>query len=57
MFVSSLDPSQVTITLRVWCKTEYYWEVKARMTEQVKKQLDANNIEIPFNQLQVHIAK
>ena len=57
VFVSSLDPSQVTITLRVWCKTEYYWEVKARMTEQVKKQLDANNIEIPFNQLQVHIAK
>ena len=57
VFVSRLDPSQVTITLRVWCNTDYYWDVKARVTEQVKKELDANNIEIPFNQLQVHIAK
>ena len=57
VFVSRLDPSQVTITLRVWCNTDYYWDVKARVTENVKKELDANNIEIPFNQLQVHIAK
>ena len=57
VFVSSLDASQVTITLRVWCETDYYWDVKARVTENVKKELDANNIEIPFNQLQVHIAK
>ena len=57
VFVSRLDPSQVTITLRVWCNTDYYWDVKARVTEAVKKELDANNIEIPFNQLQVHIAK
>lgn len=57
VFVSRLDPSQVTITLRVWCKTDYYWDVKARMTENVKKEFDANNIEIPFNQLQIHMTK
>ena len=57
VFVSRLDPSQVTITLRVWCNTDYYWDVKARMTENVKKEFDVNNIEIPFNQLQIHMAK
>ena len=57
VFVSSLDASQVSITLRVWCETDYYWDVKARVMEQVKKAFDANNIEIPFDQLQVHIAK
>lgn len=57
VFVSSLDASQVAITLRVWCETDYYWDVKARVTEAVKKSFDANGIEIPFNQLQVHIAK
>ena len=57
VFVSRLDPSQVTITLRVWCDTDYYWDVKARVTEAVMKELDANNIEIPFNQLLVLIAK
>ena len=57
VFVSSLDASQVTITLRVWCETDYYWDVKARVTEAVKKSFDANSIDIPFDQLQVHIAK
>lgn len=57
VFVSSLDASQVAITLRVWCETDYYWDVKARVTEAVKKSFDANGIEIPFDQLQVHIAK
>lgn len=57
VFVSSLDASQVTITLRVWCETDFYWDVKARVTENVKKELDANNIEIPFNQLQIHMTK
>lgn len=57
VFVSRLDPSQVTITLRVWCETDYYWDVKARVTEKIKKELSANNIEIPFNQLQIHMTK
>lgn len=57
VFVSSLDASQVSITLRVWCETDYYWDVKARVTEQVKKAFDTNGIEIPFDQIQVHIAK
>lgn len=55
--VSELAASQVTIVLRVWCKTDDYWGVYWRLTEAVKKELDANGVEIPFNQLQVHLKK
>ena len=53
--VTELAASQVTIALRVWCKTENYWGVYSRLMENVKKELDAGGVEIPFNQLQVHI--
>lgn len=57
VFVKELAASQVTITLRVWCATDNYWDVKWRITEKVKKVLDENQIEIPFDQLQIHISK
>lgn len=53
VFVSELEESQVTIGLRVWTKTEDYWDVKWRLTENVKLALDDAGIEIPFNQLAV----
>ena len=55
VIVSELAASQVTITLRAWCKTENYWDVYFRLNENVKKALDKNGIEIPFNQLQVYV--
>ncbi len=55
VIVTELAASQVTITLRAWCKTEDYWTVYSRLMENVKKVLDDNGIEIPFNQLQVHV--
>ena len=55
VFVSNLDASQVTMGLRVWAKTEDYWTTKFDLTERIKVALDENNIEIPFNQLQVHM--
>lgn len=55
VIVTELAASQVTITLRAWCMTENYWDVYFRLTENVKKALDANGIEIPFNQLQVYV--
>ncbi len=53
--VTELAASQVTISLRAWCKTDDYWKVYWRLMENVKKVLDDNGIEIPFNQLQVHV--
>ena len=55
VIVSELAASQVTIKLRAWCKTENYWDVYFRLNENVKKALDKNGIEIPFNQLQVYV--
>lgn len=55
IFVSSLDESQVTIGTRAWTSTDDYWTVKWELLEQYKEQLEANGIEIPFNQLSVTI--
>ena len=55
VFVSGLDESQVTIGTRVWTGTDDYWTAKWELLEQYKEQLEANGIEIPFNQLSVTI--
>jgi small conductance mechanosensitive channel len=47
--------SSINITTRVWVKSEDYWTVKFDTLEQVKKNFDEAGIEIPFNQLDVHI--
>lgn len=57
VFVSDLDSSQVTMGLRVWANTSDYWTVKFALTEDIKNKLDKNGIEIPFNQLVVHMDK
>lgn len=54
-YVANLEASQITLGLRVWTKTSDYWTVKFDLTETIKNELDANNIEIPFNQLVVHV--
>ena len=55
VFVASLDASQVTLETRVWVSADKYWDTKWALTEQYKLALDANGIEIPFNQLSVTI--
>jgi small conductance mechanosensitive channel len=55
VFIQELAASEVTIGLRVWVKTEDYWDAYFRMNEQLKKSLDTEGIEIPYNQLDVHI--
>jgi len=47
--------SSINITVRVWVKSSDYWTVKFDMLEAVKEKFDAEGIEIPFNQLDVHI--
>lgn len=57
VFVDTLGPSSVVIGVRGWVKTEDYWTVRWRMLENIKLTLDENGIEIPFNQLTVHLDK
>ena len=51
------DESALIFTLRVWVKTEDYWNVYFDLMETIKKEFDKNNIEIPFNQLDIHMIK
>lgn len=55
VFVSELAESAVNIGIRVWVKTEAYWDAKWRMTEQIKLALDAHQIDIPYPQVNVTI--
>lgn len=53
--ISNHNTSSIDICLKVWTKNEDYWDVYFDMLEEVKKRFDEENIEIPYNQLDVHI--
>ena len=53
--VSELADSAVMLKVRFWVRPEDYWMAKWEMTEAVKLAFDENGIEIPFNQLDVHV--
>nr|WP_330397911.1 mechanosensitive ion channel domain-containing protein [Lachnoclostridium sp. An169] len=55
VFVDSLGDSSVVIGLRAWVKTEEYWKTRWRLLEQIKLTFDEEGIEIPYNQLTVHM--
>ncbi len=55
VFVDSLADSAVMIGLRAWVKTEEYWATRWRLLEQIKTTFDAEQIEIPYNQLTVTV--
>ena len=54
--VSDLADSAVMIGLRAWVKTEEYWAARWRILEQIKTEFDQAGIEIPYNQLTVHLS-
>lgn len=55
VFVDSLADSAVVIGLRAWVKTEEYWATRWRLLEEIKLTFDAEEIDIPYNQLTVHV--
>lgn len=44
--------SSVNLLVRVWCKSENYWDLQFDLLEQVKLAFDENGLSIPFNQLE-----
>lgn len=57
VFVDSLGASSVVIGARAWVKTELYWDTRWRLLENIKLTLDENGIEIPYQQITVHVEK
>lgn len=55
VFVESLAESSVNINVRCWANNDVYWEVKWRLTENIKYALDDAKIRIPYPQLDVHV--
>ena len=49
------DESALVFTLRAWVNTPDYWTVYFDLMETIKKEFDSNGIEIPFNQIDVHM--
>ncbi len=53
--VSAHGESSIVVSCKSWCKADDYWTVYADLMEQVKTAFDENGIEIPYNQLDVHV--
>lgn len=55
VYVNELAASSINIGARCYVSTADYWNVKWRLTEKVKEEFDKNNIDIPYNQLDIHV--
>ena len=53
--VAEHGASSVNLAVRLWVKTEDYWDLNFYMNEQVKLAFDKVGISIPFNQLDVNL--
>lgn len=55
VFVDNLGSSSVDLGVRCWFTQSDFWPGKWRITENCKLALDRAGIEIPYNQLDVHL--
>lgn len=55
IFVSELNSSSIDMGMRFFVKKSEYWTSKWQILEDIKKTFDKNGIEIPFNQMDVHL--
>lgn len=51
------DASALIFVVRAWTKNSDYWNVYFYLSKTVKQEFDKAGIEIPFNQLDVHLDK
>lgn len=49
------SPNALDFQLRAWCNPEDYWDVYFDLNEDIKKAFDEKGIEIPYQQLDVHM--
>lgn len=53
--VAELADSSVNLVCQPWVKTTDYWDVRFALIENIKKTFDAEGINIPFPQRDVHV--
>lgn len=55
IFVDELGASSVVLGVRAWVSTDEFWNVKWKLLEEIKLAMDAEGIEIPYQQVAVHM--
>ena len=53
--MKDMNTSSIDFTVRVWVKNKDYWDVRFNLSENIYNEFKKNGIEIPFNQLDVHV--
>ena len=53
--MTTMSTSSIVFQMRIWVKATDYWPVRVDTTEKVYKELGKAGIEIPFQQMDVHI--
>ena len=57
VFLGELGASSIDWQLRLWCKTEDFWDVRQALVLACKAALDDAKIGIPYPQMDVHLDK
>lgn len=55
VYVNALADSAVELGMRCYCENSVYWDVRWRLLENAKNALDDAGIEIPYQQVSVHM--
>ena len=55
VYVDQFGASSIDMGMRVWVKTEDYWNVKWALQERIKVVFDEKHISIPFNRVDVKV--
>ncbi|HBE70413.1 MAG TPA: mechanosensitive ion channel protein [Planctomycetaceae bacterium] len=54
--LGELGASSVDWTVRVWVNSADFWGVKEELTAAIKNALDAQGLDIPYPQMEIHVA-
>lgn len=55
--LTEMADSSLNVSLRIYVKPDYYWNVFYEYNETIYNKLTENNVNIPFPQMDVHISK
>jgi small conductance mechanosensitive channel len=53
--LSGYGDSSITYLVRIWCKTEDYWDINYYLLEEGRRALDKAGIGIPYPQMDIHM--
>lgn len=55
VWIKGFGDSSIDLYVRVWTRTEDFWQARSDLLEHIKQKFDASGIEIPFPQRDLHL--